>query len=92
MSKTYSNEFKEQIMELYHGGVRQFELMKRFNLAKSTIRQWRKQYAENGSFLVDEKLSSEAQELKKLRKENARLQKELNILKHVALILGTKKC
>jgi transposase len=92
MKRPYTNEFKEQIMELYNSGVRQFELMKQFKLSKATIRKWRKQYSESGSFIVDEKLSSEIQELKKLRKENERLQKELNILKHIALILGTKKC
>jgi transposase len=92
MAKTYTSEFKEQILELYNSGVPQHELMKRFGLSKSTVRAWRKHHSEFGSFSSTAALSPEAQELKKLRKENERLQKELNILKHAALILGTKKC
>jgi transposase len=92
MPKRYTDEFKEQIVEMYHNGVRQCDLMKQFNLEKSTIRAWRKQYEVRGKFGGDEVLSPEAIELKKIRKELAQAQKELNILKHAALILGTKKC
>jgi transposase len=98
MKKTYTNEFKEQILELFNSGVRQHELMKQFKLPKSTIRDWRKQYSERGSFVEKENLSPETQELKKLRnelklvvKEKDRLELENKVLKHVALILGVKK-
>jgi transposase len=98
MKKTYTNEFKEQIIELYLSGVPQHELMKQFKLSKSTIRDWRRQYTERGSFVKEEKLSPETQELKKLRndlkrldKENKRLEQENKILKYAALILGAKK-
>jgi transposase len=92
MAKRYSDEFKSQIVEMYNNGVRQCDLMKQFNLEKSTIRAWRKQHAVRGQFGSSETLSPEAIELKKLKKENEQLQKELNVLKHVALILGTKNC
>jgi transposase-like protein len=66
--------------------------MKQFNLEKSTIRAWRKQHAVRGKFGQDETLSPEAIELKKVKKELEQLKKELHILKHAALILGTRKC
>jgi transposase len=92
MVKRYSVEFKEQIVELYNSGTRQYELMERFNLSKSTIRAWRKQHAVRGHFGSVETESPEARELKRVKKALARAEKELNILKHAVLILGTKNC
>jgi transposase len=92
MFKRYSDEFKDQIVELHNSGVRQCDLMQQFKLPKCTIRAWRKQYAESGAFCKAAAQSPEARELAKVKKELAQAQKELNILKHAALILGTKKC
>jgi transposase len=92
MAKQYTDEFKEHVIALYEGGVKQHELMKQFGLSKSTIRAWRKQHAVRGKFGAKETLSPEAIELKKVKKELEKLQKELAVLKHAALILGTRKC
>jgi len=91
MPKVYTAEFKEYIVELYHSGVRQCDLMKQFCLDKSTIRAWRKQYAVRGKFGSPETMSPEAIELKRVKKELAKAQQELAVLKYAALILGTKK-
>ena len=92
MGKRYSNEFKEMIVELYNSGVKQHILMAEYGLSKSTVREWRQQSATQGRFGSKEILSPEAHELKKVKKELAKLEKELEILKYVALVLGTKKC
>jgi len=92
MCKRYSDEFKEHIIALYNSGVQQCELMKQFKLEKSTIRAWRAQHAVRGKFGGSETLSPETIELKKVKKELEKLQKELAVLKHAALILGTRKC
>jgi transposase len=91
MAKRYSDEFKEQVVALYNNGVRQCELMEQFDLDKSTIRAWRKQYAVRGKFGGSETLSPDAIELKKVKKELEKLRKELAVLKHAALILGIRK-
>jgi len=91
MPKRYTDEFKEQVVALYDSGVRQCELMKRFGLEKSTVRAWRKQHAVRGKFGGEETMSPEAIELKKVKKELAKAQQELAVLKYAALILGTKK-
>jgi transposase len=88
MTKYYSDDFKRKIAELRESGKTISELVKEYGLAKSSISTWHRQFRNNGSFRESDNLTLEEKELKTLRKENKRLQMEVDILKQAALIIG----
>lgn len=87
---TYTEEFKKQIVNLYKSGKPAIDLVKEYQISKSTIYTWSKQYEATGSFKAKDNRSEEENELIKLRKENKRLLMENDILKQAALIMGRK--
>jgi transposase len=89
-SKRYTEEFKKQIVELVKGGKSPMEVVKEYNVARSTVNKWVKDYTTSGSFKAKDNRTQEENELIKLRKENQRLKMENDILKQVALIMARK--
>lgn len=89
-SKRYTVEFKKQIVELINNGKSPTEIVKEYNIARSTINKWFKDYSTSGSFKAKDNRTEEENELIKLRKENQRLKMENDILKQAALIMGRK--
>ena len=49
-SKRYTEEFKKQIVELVKGGKSPMEVVKEYNVARSTVNKWVKDYTTSGSF------------------------------------------
>lgn len=90
MSRYYTEEFKQQIVALKRSGKAISEIVKEYNIAKSTVTVWEKQYTNSGKFTIKENLSEEEKELRILRKENKQLKMENDILKQAALILARK--
>jgi transposase len=90
MSKSYTDEFKYQIAKLRENGKPISSIIREYGLSKSTISTWHKQYRTSGTFTAENNRSPEEKELRALRKENKRLQMEVDILKQAALILGRK--
>lgn len=90
MSRYYTDDFKQKIVELRRSGKPTSELVQEYKLAKSTILTWEKQYANSGKFTVKDNLSEGEKELRILRKENKQLKMENDILKQAALILARK--
>lgn len=89
-SKRYTDEFKKQIVGLVKNGKSPLEIAKEYNLARSTINKWFKDYSTSGSFKAKDNRTEEENELIKLRKENQKLRMEVDILKQAALIMARK--
>lgn len=88
--RTYSDEFKQKIVELYNNGKPRAELVREYELTPSALSSWIQKYNATGSFKAEDNRSVEEKELIKLRKEVQRLRMENDILKQAALIMGRK--
>lgn len=88
--RTYTDEFKQKIVELYNSGKPRAELIREYELTPSALASWINKYNKTGSFRIEDNRSEEEKELIRLRKENQRLKMENDILKQAALIMGQK--
>lgn len=88
--KTYSKEFKQQVVDLYLAGKPRAEIIRDYELTTSAFDKWVKQAQTTGSFQEKDNLTPEQVELIALRKKNKQLEMENDILKQAALILGRK--
>lgn len=85
--ETYSQEFKDQIVELHRQGGRTFmDLAKEFNLSATTVSNWaraadkREAKAARAKSAGGERGESDQAKIKRLEKELARKEEELEIL------------
>lgn len=85
--ETYSQEFKDQIVELHRKGGRTFmDLAKEFNLSATTVSNWvraaekREAKAARVKAAGGEGGESDQAKIKRLEKELARKEEELEIL------------
>jgi transposase len=76
----YPAEFKQQMVELYRSGRTAGPLAKEFEPSKVTIRHWITQADANEGHRPDVLTSTERYELRRLRRENKRLQMQRDIL------------
>ncbi len=88
--RTYTDEFKEQIVQLYKNGKRKCEILREYELSSSLIDKWIRQADTTGSFKEKDNRTPEEKELIQLRKRNKQLEMENDILKQAALIFGRK--
>jgi transposase len=88
--RTFTSAFKQQMIQLYQNGKTRKALIEEYELTPSSLDRWIQQSENTGSFKEKDNLTSEEQELIKLRKELKQLQMENDILKQAALILGRK--
>jgi transposase len=88
--RSFSKEFKEQIVQLHASGKPRAEIIKEYELTPSAFDKWVRQHQTSGSFEEKDNRSPEQEELIKLRKENQKLAMENDILKQAALIMGRK--
>ena len=88
--RTFTPEFKQQIVDLYHSGKRKCDIIREYGIASSLLDKWIDQAANTGSFKEKDNRSSDDEELIRLRKENQKLKMENDILNQAALILGRK--
>jgi transposase len=88
--RSYTNEFKQQIVMLYQNGKRKCDICREYDIATSLLDKWLKQSEHSGSFHEKDNRTPEEQELIALRKQNKQLLMENDILKQAALILGRK--
>ncbi len=80
----YEENFKQMIIELNQTGRSVRELAKEYGLSEATIHKWKNLY------LPDQSTGLTGKEVAELRKENARLNEELEILKKAAAIFSRK--
>ena len=88
--RTYSDEFKQKMVELYNSGKPRAELISEYELTPSALSSWINKYNSTGSFNIDDNRSEEEKELIKLRKENQRLRMGNDILEQSTLIMVRK--
>ena len=88
--RTFTEEFKAQMVQLYESGKQRKDIVKEYDLTASALDRWILQAQSTGSFKEKDNRTPEENELIQLRKENKRLQMENDILKQAALILGQR--
>ena len=88
--RVYSDEFKQQIVDLHKAGKPRKEIIEDYDLTPSAFDKWIHQYSQSGSFKEKDNRTPEQKELHELRKENTQLKMENDILKQAALIFGRK--
>lgn len=80
----YPPEFRARILELVRAGRTVASLAKEFKVTDQTIRNWTRQADLDSGRRNDGFTTEEKQELTRLRKENARLREERDILEKAA--------
>ena len=88
--RTYTSEFKQQLVDLYRSGKRKCDIVREYDIAKSLLDKRIAQADHSGSFKEKDNRTPQQQEHIELRKQNQQLKMENDILKQAALILGRK--
>ncbi len=88
--RTYTSEFKKQMVLLYENGKSRIEIVREYELTPSSLDRWISQYRKSGSFQAKYNRSEQEQEMIELRQKLKRLEMENDILKQAALIMGRK--
>lgn len=88
--KSYTEEFKSQMVKLYESGKPKNDIIAEYGLSRTAFNVWIKRSNTTGSFAEKDNRSPEENELIRLKKENQQLKMENDILKQAALILGRK--
>ena len=88
--RTYSEEQKKQLVELYNHGKPRSEIIREYDLTASAFDKWVKRINATGSSHGKDNRTPTEQELLNLRKENLQLRMENDVLKQAALIFARK--
>ena len=88
--RSFTPEFKSQIVLLYQNGKRKCDIIREYDLASSLLDKWIHQSETSGSFKEKDNRTHEENELIALSKRVAQLEMENDILKQAALIMGRK--
>ena len=89
MTKKHDNEFKVMIVELLKSGSKPKQLGEEYGLNPGMISRWKREFtAKSGDFSKKKVLSTEAQELKALKKELRDVTIERDILKKAVSIFS----
>ena len=88
--RTFTEEFKQQIVQLYNNGKSRAELVREYDLTPSALDRWIQRINATDSTKEKDNRTPQEKELLALRKEVKRLRMENDILKQAALILGQK--
>ncbi|MDF9867861.1 transposase [Bacilli bacterium PM5-3] len=88
--RTFTKEFKLQVVNLYNSGKSAGEIIKEYDLNASSFYKWVNQFSNSGSFKEIDNLSDEQKLIRQQEKELKQLRMENDILKQAALIMGQK--
>lgn len=88
--RNFTDEFKQQMVQLYNSGKPRSEIVKEYDLTPSALGKWITYYNDTGSFKEQDNRSDEENRLIELEKEVRQLRMENDILKQAALIMGRK--
>ena len=80
----YPDEFRREALELLRAGRTPREVAESLGVSEQTLRNWRRQDQRDRHERDDGLTSDEREELRRLRRENARLRQEREILKRAA--------
>lgn len=82
--KKFTQDFKKTVVELYHAGTSVEQLSSEYGVASQTIYKWIKLYTPS------EQTGMTEADILQLKKENARLKEDNDILKKVLTIFAEK--
>ncbi len=88
--RQFTDDFKQQIVDLHNAGMKRSEIIKEYDLTPSTFDKWVRQAKTTGSFKSVDNLTNDQRELIALRKRNKELEMQLDILKQAAVIMAQK--
>lgn len=88
--RQFTDEFKQQIVDLHNAGMRRSEIIKEYDLTPSSFDKWIRQAKSTGSFKTIDNLTDDQRELIALRKRNKELEMQVDILKQAAVIMARK--
>lgn len=88
--RTFTEEFKRQIVDLYNNGKRVSEIEAEYDLSHSTVHRWVRQINSCGSTRAADNRTPEESRIMELERENRRLKMEVDVLKQAALIFAQK--
>lgn len=71
--RTYTLEFKQQLVDLYRSGKRKCDIVREYDIAKSLLDKWIAQADNSGSFKEKDNRTPEQQEPIELRKQNQQI-------------------
>ena len=78
--RTYTDEFKNQLVQLNLNRKRKCDILKEYDISASLLDKWIKQSRETGSYKEKYNRTAEEQELINLRKENKQLHMWINAM------------
>jgi transposase len=92
MPRPYPKEFREGALQLVREGERPVaEIARSLGIAESCLRRWMKQAELDGGKRDDGLTTGEREELRRLRRENARLKQEKEILRKAAAFFAREE-
>jgi transposase-like protein len=92
MPRPYPKEFREGALQLVREGERPIvQIAHDLGIAESCLRRWIKQAELDGGKREDGLSGSEREELRRLRRENARLKQEKEILRKAAAFFAREE-
>ena len=80
----YPDEFRSEAVQMLRAGRTPRELAESLGVSEQTLRNWRRQDQVDRHERDDGLTSDEREELRRLRRENARLKQERDLLKRAA--------
>jgi transposase len=86
----YPDEFRREAVGLVRGGREIRDVAESLGVSQQTLRNWVKQTALDRHERDDGLTSDEREELRRLRRENARLKQEREILKRAAAFFAAE--
>jgi transposase len=86
----YPSEFRREAVELLRAGRSPRELAESLGVSEQTLRNWRRQDQLDRHERDDGLTTDERAELVRLRRENARLRQERDLLKRAAAFFATE--
>jgi transposase len=86
----YPDEFRREAVQMLRAGRTPRELSESLGVSQQTLRNWRRQDQLDRHERDDGVTSDERDELRRLRRENARLKQERDLLKRAAAFFAAE--
>jgi transposase len=86
----YPEEFRREAVQMLRAGRTPRELAESLGVSEQTLRNWRRQDQVDRHERDDGLTSDEREELRRLRRENARLKQERDLLKRAAAFFAAE--
>jgi len=86
----YPDEFRREAVQMLRAGRTPRELAESLGVSEQTLRNWRRQAQVDRHERDDGLTSDEREELRRLRRENARLRQERDLLKRAAAFFAAE--